>query len=117
MVRVKRGVSGRRRHKSVLKRAEGYYGTRSRLYKRANEAVMRSSQYAYRDRRTRRRDMRKLWIIRINAAAREHGLPYGQFISGLKKSGVTVDRKILADLAVNDPAAFEEYVSVAKAAL
>lgn len=117
MARIKRGVTTRRRHKAVLERAQGYRGTRSRLFKRANEAVMRAGQYAYRDRRTRKREMRRLWIIRINAAARENGLPYGRFIEGLNKAGVVVDRKILADLAVRDPQAFSEYVSVARAAL
>jgi large subunit ribosomal protein L20 len=117
MARIKRGVSTRRRHKAILERAEGYRGTRSRLYKRANEAVMRAGQYSYRDRRTRKRQMRQLWIIRINAAARENGLPYGRFIEGLTKAGVVVDRKILADLAVRDPQAFREYVNVSRAAL
>lgn len=117
MARIKRGFTNQRRHKKVLQRAEGYRGTRNRLFKRANEAVMRAGQYAYRDRRTRRRDFRKLWIIRINAASRLHGLPYNQFISGLNTAGVTIDRKILADLAVNDPSAFAEYVSIAKASL
>lgn len=117
MARVKRGVTTRRRHNKVLKQAEGYRGTRSRLYKRANEAVIRAGQYAYRDRRARRRDMRRLWIQRINAASREHGLPYNRLIDGLNKSGVVVDRKILADIAVRDPDAFAEYVSIAKAAL
>jgi large subunit ribosomal protein L20 len=117
MARIKRGFTTQRRHKKVLERAQGYRGTRSRLFKRANEAVMRAGQYAYRDRRVRRRDFRKLWIIRINAASREHGLPYNQFIHGLNTAGVTVDRKILADLAVNDPAAFAEYVTIAKASL
>lgn len=117
MARIKRGFTTQRRHKKVLQRAQGYRGTRNRLFKRANEAVMRAGQYAYRDRRTRRRDFRKLWIIRINAASREHGMPYNQFINGLNTAGVTVDRKILADLAVNDPAAFAEYVSIAKSAL
>lgn len=117
MARIKRGVTSHKRHKKVLDRAEGFRGTRSRLYKRANEAVMRSGQYAYRDRRNRRRMMRRLWIIRINAATREHDLPYNRFIDGLNKSGVVIDRKILADLAVNDPAAFAEYVTIAKSAL
>lgn len=117
MARIKRGVTSHRRHKAILQRAEGYRGTRNRLYKRANEAVMRAGQYAYRDRRTRKREMRKLWIIRINAAARENGLPYGRFIEGLTKAGVVVDRKILADIAVHDPQAFREYVNVAKASL
>jgi large subunit ribosomal protein L20 len=117
MARIKRGVNTRRRHKAILARAEGYRGTRSRLFKRANEAVMRAGQYSYRDRRTRKRQMRQLWIIRINAAARENGLPYGRFIEGLNKAGVVVDRKILADLAVRDPQAFREYVNVSRAAL
>ncbi len=117
MARIKRGVTSRRRHKAILERASGYRGTRSRLFKRANEAVMRAGQYSYRDRRTRRRQMRRLWIIRINAASRENGLPYGRFIDGLNKAGVVVDRKILADLAVRDPQAFSEYVKVAQAAL
>jgi large subunit ribosomal protein L20 len=117
MARIKRGVNTRRRHKAILARAEGYRGTRSRLFKRANEPVMRAGQYSYRDRRTRKRQMRQLWIIRINAAARENGLPYGRFIEGLNKAGVVVDRKILADLAVRDPQAFREYVNVSRAAL
>lgn len=117
MARIKRGVTSRRRHKVILERASGYRGTRSRLFKRANEAVMRAGQYSYRDRRTRKRMMRRLWIIRINAAARENGMPYGRFIDGLNKAGVVVDRKILADLAVRDPQAFSEYVNVARAAL
>ena len=117
MARIKRGVTTRRRHKAVLERAAGYRGTRNRLFKRANEAIMRAGQYAYRDRRQRKRQMRRLWIIRINAAARENGMPYGRFIEGLTKAGVVVDRKILADLAVRDPQAFSEYVTVAKASL
>jgi large subunit ribosomal protein L20 len=117
MVRVKRGVTQKRRHRKVLKQAEGFRGTRKRLFKRANEAVMRANASAYRDRRTRRRMMRRLWIQRINAASRLHGLPYNQLIDGLNKSGVEIDRKILADLAISDPAAFGEYVAVAKAAL
>lgn len=117
MVRVKRGVVARRRHKKVLSQAKGYRGTRSRLYKRANEAVMRALQYQYRDRRNRKRDMRRLWIVRINAAARQHGLPYGRFMEGLSKAGVEVDRKMLADLAVRDEAAFASLVDVAKQAL
>jgi large subunit ribosomal protein L20 len=117
MARIKRGVNTRRRHKAILERAEGYRGTRSRLFKRANEAVMRAGQYSYRDRRTRKRQMRQLWIIRINAAARENGMPYGRFIEGLNKAGVVIDRKILADLAVRDPQAFREYVNVSRSAL
>ncbi|HUG14519.1 MAG TPA: 50S ribosomal protein L20 [Thermomicrobiales bacterium] len=117
MTRIKRGVTSRRRHKAVLERASGFRGTRNRLYKRANEAVMRSLSYQYRDRRTRKREMRKLWIMRLNAASREHGLPYGRFIEGLSKAGIEVDRKILADLAVRDPRAFAQFVDQAKAAL
>lgn len=117
MARIKRGVTSRRRHKAVLQRAEGFRGTRNRLYKRANEAVMRAGQYAYRDRRTRKRQMRRLWIQRINAASREHGLPYGQFIAGLTAAGVEVDRKMLADIAVRDPQTFAQIVATAKDAL
>lgn len=117
MVRIKRGVTTKRRHKKIIKQASGYRGTRSTLFKRANEAVMRAGQNSYRDRRGRRRQMRRLWIQRINAAARQHGLPYNQLINGLNKSGVTVDRKILADLAVRDPDTFAEYVSIAKSAI
>lgn len=117
MARVKRGVTSHRRHKKVLSRAEGFRGTRNRLFKRANEAVMRSLQYQYRDRRTRKRDMRRLWITRINAASREHGLPYGRFIEGLTRAGVEVDRKILADLAVRDNVAFAKFVELAKTQL
>jgi len=117
MTRVKRGVTSRRRHKAVLEQASGFRGTRNRLFKRANEAVMRSLSYQYRDRRTRKREMRKLWIMRINAASREHGLPYGRFIEGLSKAGIEVDRKILADLAVRDPKAFAQFVDQAKTAL
>lgn len=117
MVRVKRGYTTRRRHNKVLNQAEGFRGTRKRLYKRAHEAVMRSNAAAYRDRRSRKRQMRRLWIQRINAASRSHGLPYNQLINGLNKSGVAIDRKILADLAIRDPDAFGEYVSIAKSAL
>jgi len=114
MARIKRGFTTRRRHKAVLRRAEGFRGTRNRLFKRANEAVRRSWQYSYRDRRVRKRKMRQLWIMRINAASREHGLPYGQFIHGLANAGVAVDRKILADLAVRDPEAFGKFVELSK---
>jgi large subunit ribosomal protein L20 len=117
MTRIKRGVTTRRRHKAVLDRAEGFRGTRNRLFKRANEAVMRSGQYAYRDRRVRKRQFRRLWVQRINAATREHGMPYGQFIDGLTRAGVEVNRKMLADLAVRDPEAFAQIVATAKAAL
>jgi len=114
MVRVKRGVAARQRHNKRLRMAKGYWGTRSRLYRRANEAVMKALAYQYRDRRTRKRDMRKLWITRINAASRLNGLPYGRFIQGLGKAGVAVDRKMLADLAVREPATFAQLVEVAK---
>jgi large subunit ribosomal protein L20 len=116
MARIKRGFTSHRRHKAVLRRAEGFRGTRNRLFKRANEAVMRSLQYQYRDRRNRKRDMRRLWIMRINAASRELGLPYGQLIHGLTSAGVEVDRKMLADIAVRDPEAFAKFVDIAKGA-
>lgn len=114
MVRVKRGVAARRRHSAKLHMAKGYWGTRSRLYRRANEAVMKALSYQYRDRRTRKRDMRKLWIARINAAARLNGMPYGRFMHGLSQAGIAVDRKMLADLAVREPEAFAQLVEVAK---
>jgi large subunit ribosomal protein L20 len=117
MARVKRGVTSHRRHKKLLNQAEGFRGTRNRLFKRANEAVMRSLTYQYRDRRTRKRQMRQLWIQRINAASREHGLPYGRFMEGLNKAGVEVDRKMLADLAVRDADAFAKFVDLAKTQL
>lgn len=114
MVRVKRGVTARRRHNNKLKMAKGFRGTRSRLYKRANEAVMKAMSYQYRDRRARKRDFRRLWIARINAASRQNGMPYGRFIEGLTKAGVEVDRKMLADLAVREPEAFAQFVELAK---
>jgi large subunit ribosomal protein L20 len=117
MVRVKRGVNTKRRHNKTLSYTKGYRGTRSTLYKRANEAAMRAGQYQYRDRRVRKREMRKLWIQRINAASRQNGMPYNQLISGLTRAGVEVDRKMLADLAVRDPGAFSEIVTVAREAL
>ena len=117
MARVKRGVTAHRRHKKVLAQVKGHRGTNNRLYKRAHESLMRSLAYAYRDRRTRKRDMRRLWIIRINAASRINGLPYSRLIRGLALAGVAVDRKMMADLAVRDAAAFAEIVGVAKAAL
>jgi large subunit ribosomal protein L20 len=113
MARVKRAVHGRKHHRAVLEKAEGYYGNRSRSFKSANEAVLHSLQYAYRDRRARKGDFRRLWIQRINAAARENGTSYSRFISGLKEHGVDVDRKVLADLAVMDPDAFKSLVMVA----
>jgi large subunit ribosomal protein L20 len=113
MARVKRAVHGRKRHRAVLEQAEGYYGNRSRTFKSANEAVLHSLQYAYRDRRARKGDFRRLWIQRINAAARENGTSYSQFVSRLKRKGVEVDRKVLADLAVMDPEAFSHLVALA----
>jgi len=117
MARVKRGVSGRKSHKAVLDRAKGYRGARSRRFKTAKEAVHHAERYAYRDRRARKGDMRRLWIARVNAAARQEGLSYSRLVHGLKLSGVEVDRKNLADLAVEDPASCGELVAVAKAAL
>ena len=116
MARVKRAVHGKKHRRAVLKLAQGYYGNKSRSFRAANEQVMHSLQYAYRDRRARKGDFRQLWIQRINAAARLHGLSYSRFIAGLHAAGVEVDRKMLADLAVRDPAAFGELVRVATAA-
>ncbi|WP_148254072.1 50S ribosomal protein L20 [Aidingimonas lacisalsi] len=116
MTRVKRGVVARRRHKKVLKQAKGYYGARSRVFRVAKQAVIKAGQYAYRDRRQRKRQFRALWIARINAAARQNGLSYSRFIAGLKKAGVEIDRKVLADLAVHEKAAFAAIVEKAKAA-
>lgn len=117
MPRVKRGVASRARRKKVLKQAKGYYGARSRQFKVAKQAVIKAGQYAYRDRRQRKRQFRSLWIIRINAAAREHGLSYSRFIAGLKKAAIEVDRKVLADLAMHEPTAFAALAEQAKAAL
>src|SRR5512139_3908543 len=117
MARVKRGVTARARHKKILKQAKGYYGARSRVYKTAKQAVIKAGQYAYRDRRQRKRQFRALWIIRINAAAREHGLSYSLFIAGLKKAAIEVDRKVLADLAMHQKAAFGALAEQAKSAL
>lgn len=117
MARVKRGVTARRRHKKVLKQAKGYYGARSRVYRVAKQAVIKAAQYAYRDRRQRKRQFRQLWIVRINAAARLHDMSYSQFMNGLKKAGIEIDRKILADIAVHDANAFAQMVEKAKAAL
>ena len=117
MSRVKRGVTARRRHKKIIKLAKGHRGPRRKLFRRANESVMHALRYAYRDRRDRKGQFRRLWIMRINAAARTHGLTYGQLINGLTKGSVAVDRKILADLAVRDPAAFGAVAAQAKSAL
>lgn len=117
MARVKRGVQARRRHKKILKLAKGYYGARSRVFRVAKQAVIKAGQYAYRDRKQRKRQFRALWIARINAAARINGMSYSKFINGLKKSEVAIDRKILADLAVFEPKAFEALAEKAKSAL
>ncbi|MGE3921137.1 MAG: 50S ribosomal protein L20 [Gammaproteobacteria bacterium] len=117
MARVKRGVTAHRRHKKVLKLAKGYRGSRSRNIKVAKQAVMRAGQYAYRDRKQRKRQFRALWIVRINAQARECGLSYSRMISGLEKAGILLDRKVLAALAVHDKPAFAAIAEKAKAAL
>ncbi|MCS4505690.1 50S ribosomal protein L20 [wastewater metagenome] len=117
MARVKRGVTARRRHKKVLTKAKGYYGARRKTFKVANQAVTKAGQYAYRDRRQRKREFRSLWIQRINAAARAHGLSYSRLIDGLRKAEVEVDRKMLADIAVHDPAGFGQLAEKAKASL
>jgi large subunit ribosomal protein L20 len=114
MPRVKRGVTARARHKKVLKQAKGYYGARSRVYRVAKQAVIKAGQYAYRDRRQRKRQFRSLWIVRINAAAREVGLSYSRLMDGLKKASVTIDRKVLADLAVYDKDAFAAIAKLAQ---
>ncbi|MFO8035692.1 MAG: 50S ribosomal protein L20 [Anaerolineales bacterium] len=117
MARVKTGTKRRKRHKKIIKMSKGKYGTRSRLFKRANEAMLKSLWYEYRDRRTRKRDLRRLWITRINAASRQNGLPYSRFIYGLKEANIDLNRKMLADLAVRHPEAFSEIVERAKAAI
>ena len=116
MPRVKRGVVARARHKKILKQAKGYYGARSRVYRVAKQAVIKAGQYAYRDRRQRKRQFRSLWIVRINAAARIHGLSYSRFMNGLKNAHVDVDRKVLADLAFQDLEGFAKFAEIAKAA-
>ena len=117
MPRVKRGVQARARHKKVLKEARGYYGARSRVYRVAKQAVTKAGQYAYRDRRQKKRQLRSLWIVRINAEARNNGISYSNMINGLNKAGVEIDRKVLADLAVHDKSAFAALAEQAKAAL
>lgn len=117
MARVKRGVTAHRRHKKVLKQAKGYYGARSRIYRVAVQAVTKAGQYAYRDRRVKKRTFRTLWIARINAQARVEGISYSQLIAGLKKANIGLDRKVLADLAVHDKPAFTQIVAQARAAL
>ena len=117
MPRVKRGVVAHRRHKKILKQAKGYYGARSRIFRVAKQAVTKAGQYAYRDRRQRKRQFRALWITRINAQSRANGLSYSRLINGLKKADIALDRRVLADLAVHDKAAFTVIVEQAKAAL
>jgi large subunit ribosomal protein L20 len=113
-MRVKRGVTARAKHKKILKQAKGMQHNRTRSYRLAKQAVIRALQYAYRDRRNKKRDLRSLWITRINAAAREHGTTYGKLIAGLKSAHIELDRKVLAELAVNEPKAFEAVVNSAK---
>ncbi len=117
MSRVKGAVRTRARHKKVLKLAKGYFGAKSKLFRLANQAVMKSLVYAYRDRKAKKRDFRKLWIARINAAARINGISYSRLINGLKKSGISLNRKVLADMAVNDAAAFAQLAEKAKNAV
>ena len=114
MARVKNGAVTKARHKKVLKQAKGYFGSKHRLYKSAKEQLMHSGQYAFRDRKQKKREFRKLWITRINAACRENGISYSRFIEGLNKAGVEVNRKMLSEIAINDPKAFTELVNVAK---
>ena len=116
-MRVKRGFAGRRRHKKIMKQAKGFRGRRKNCFKLAKDAVERSLQYAYRDRRTRKRDFRRLWTVRINAAARLSGVSYSRFMHGLKRADINLDRKVLADIAVNDPRAFAALAEKAKEAL
>ena len=117
MPRVKRGVQARAKHKKVLDKAKGYYGARSRVYRVAHQAVIKAGQYAYRDRRVKKRTFRSLWIVRINAAARECGLSYSRLIDGLNKADIQMDRKVLADLAIHDMNAFTQIAEKAKQAL
>lgn len=114
MPRVKRGVVARSRHKKILEAAKGYYGARSRVFRVAKQAVIKAGQYAYRDRKQRKREFRALWIARINAAAREHGLSYSRLIGGLKQASINIDRKVLADIAVHDKEAFAELARLAQ---
>jgi len=117
MARVKRGVQANRRHKKILKRAKGYYGARSRVYRVAVQAVTKAGQFAYRDRRNKKRSFRRLWIARINAGARLNGLSYSRFINGMKKANIAIDRRVLADIAMHDAVAFAALASKAKDAL
>jgi large subunit ribosomal protein L20 len=117
MARVKRGTTASAKHKKIRDLAKGYYGAKHRWFRTANEAVMHAGQYAYRDRRNKKREFRRLWIARINAAARQNGLSYSTFINGLLKAGVEIDRKVLSDLAITDAAAFAKVAEIAKDAL
>lgn len=117
MARVKGGVTAHARHKKVLKKAKGYYGRRSTTFRTANAAVEKAGLYAYRDRKAKKRSFRALWIVRINAAVREEGLTYSRFIAGLTKAGITLDRKVMADIAMNEPAAFKGLIARAQSAL
>lgn len=117
MARIKRSVNARKKRRTTLNRAKGYYGAKSRSYRNAKQQVMKSLQYQYRDRRTKKREIRRLWITRINAAARLNGMSYSTFMNGLKKAGVVLDRKVLSDMAINDAQAFAALVEIAKKAL
>ena len=117
MARIKRSLNARKKRRTVLKQARGYYGAKSRAYRNAKQQVMKSMQYMYRDRRNKKREIRRLWITRINAAARINGISYSRFMNGLKKAGVELDRKVLADMAVNDAPAFAALADIAKKAL
>jgi large subunit ribosomal protein L20 len=117
MARVKRGVIAGARHKKILKKAKGYYNARRKVFRAAKQAVIKAGQYAYRDRKAHKRDIRSLWIVRINAAAREHGLSYSRMIAGLNAAGIVIDRKVLADIALQDPAAFGVLAERAKSSL
>lgn len=114
MARVKRGVNAKKRHNNILKQAKGYFGAKSKLYRTANQAVMKSLNYSYIGRKQRKRDFRKLWITRINAAARLNGMSYSKFISGLKKANININRKMLSEMAINDPEGFAKLVQIAK---
>ncbi len=114
MARIKRGMNSRRKHKAILKQAKGYFGAKSKLYRPANQAVMKSMSYAFIGRKQRKRDFRKLWITRINAAARINGMSYSKFINGLKKANIDINRKMLSEMAINDPEGFSKLVEVAK---
>ena len=114
MARVKRGVNAKKRHKNILKQSKGYFGAKSKLFRTANQAVMKSLNYAYIGRKQRKRDFRKLWITRINAAARINGMSYSKFINGLKKANININRKMLSEMAINDPEGFAKLVQIAK---